>query len=124
MRIVFADDNADLVLAYMMIFSAQGHDVHGVYDANDVLPLVRRVRPEAVVLDLAMPEKSGFEIAEDLKTRYDGNPLMIAITGKHTHKRDLERSMSAGFHYYLLKPCDPDELHALLIYAGLGAGGY
>jgi PleD family two-component response regulator len=72
LRIIVADDERDTVLTLTMILKDEGHDVQGVYAGSRVLPLVREFDPDVVLLDIALPEKSGFEIAQEIRKRPRG----------------------------------------------------
>jgi DNA-binding response OmpR family regulator len=114
-RVLVADDNRDAVLTLDMLLSCEGHQVHGVYEGNDVMPAVRSFKPDAVLLDIKMPGLSGFEVARQIRMRFgDASPLLIAISGHFNHGADKVLAEIVGFDYHLSKPCDPGELLALL----------
>ena len=114
LRVLLVDDNADLVLALMLILGSRGYDVHGLYDPFEVLPLVQRVRPNVIVLDLAMPGKSGYVLAAELRAHYGTKPVLIAMSGEFYSKADVLACAQAGFAHHCRKPCDPHHLLALL----------
>jgi two-component system, OmpR family, response regulator len=114
LRVVVADDDRDAVLTLATLLQDEGHQVLEVYRGDAVVQLVRKYRPDAVLLDIGMPGLTGFEIArrlrEDLR---DACPLLIAVTAwSQTQARELGRL--SGFHHYILKPYATDELLALL----------
>jgi DNA-binding response OmpR family regulator len=61
LRIIVADDERDTVLTLTMILRDEGHDVQAAYNGSRVLPLVREFDPDVVMLDIALPEKSGYD---------------------------------------------------------------
>ena len=83
-RILVADDNRDTVLSVMLLLQNQGYEVRGAYSGSDVLRIARLHRFDAIILDIEMPEMSGYAIAQELRTHYYGTnpPLLIAISGK------------------------------------------
>ena len=69
--------------------------------------------PDAVLLDIGLPRKDGFQVAAELTARLPRRPLLVAITGYGGP--DVEaRARAAGFDHYLLKPADPHAVEALL----------
>ena len=115
LRIIVADDEADSVIALKLLLNDEGHDVIGLSKGAEVMRMVEEFRPDVVVLDIAMPDRSGYEIAKEIRERYGQiTPLLIAITGKYKQASDKMLGEMVGFDHYLVKPYDPNELLALL----------
>lgn len=116
LRVVVADDDHDTVDMLRVILEHEGHLVHGVYDGKDVLPVVRTFRPDAVILDIAVPGMSGYAVAQAIRNSLGDvrRPLLISISG--FWKEDAERMVAqqVGFDHHLLKPCNPAEILRLL----------
>ena len=118
LRIMVADDNRDTVLTLSLLLEDEGYEVHGFYDGLDAMNATRDNRYDAIILDIEMPEMSGYAVAQDLRTFYYRQaqpPLLIAISGKW--KRPTEKLLArlVGFDHYLEKPCDPKTLFKLLL---------
>ena len=77
-------------------------------------------RPDCLVLDLHMPEMSGFDVLEALRTRQIPVPVIV-ITG-HDAPGMEERSRMLGAISYLRKPVDRDDLLSAIEAAGSAAG--
>jgi DNA-binding response OmpR family regulator len=115
LNVIVADDERDTVLTLTAVLRDEGHNVRGVYRGDDVLRAVEAERPDAVILDIEMPGKSGFAIAQELRHAYgDDTPLLIAISGKWTGQTDELLGRIVGFKHYCLKPFDPQKLLELL----------
>ena len=115
LRILIADDERDTVLTLMMLLRDEGHEVRGVYTGRQVLDAVRGFDPDVVVLDIAMPELSGWEVARTIRMHSDGNRrMLIGISGAYRNPVDKLLSTVVGFDHYLLKPYSPSALIALL----------
>jgi CheY-like chemotaxis protein len=79
-------------------------------------------RPDVVILDLAMPAMTGWEVDRRLRERQEGRTvLLVALTG-YGQEGDKRRAREAGCHAPLVKPCDPLELDLLLRAAARGSG--
>ncbi|HEY3074292.1 MAG TPA: response regulator [Burkholderiales bacterium] len=110
-----ADDERDTVLTLTAVLRDEGHNVRGVYRGDDVLRAVEAEKPDAVILDIEMPGKSGFAIAQELRHAYgDDTPMLIAISGKWTGQTDEMLGRLVGFRHYCLKPFEPQKLLELL----------
>jgi DNA-binding response OmpR family regulator len=115
LNVIVADDERDTVLTLAAVLRDEGHNVRGVYRGDDVLRAVEAERPDAVILDIEMPGKSGFAIAQELRHIYgDDTPVLIAISGKWTGQTDEMLGRMVGFRHYCLKPFDPQKLLELL----------
>src|SRR5687768_15504313 len=124
LRILIADDERDTVLTLMMLLRDEGHDVRGVYSGRQVLDAVRGFDPDVLVLDIAMPDLSGWEVARTIRTHPDGKRrLLIGISGEYKASVDKLLSTVVGFDHYLLKPCHPNALVALIEPLRLPAAG-
>lgn len=105
LKILIADDNRDAVETLTTLLEDEGHDVRGVYRSADVLGVESAFKPDVVILDLQMPDISGYDLARWLRSRHPTRcPLLIAVSGAFTRPADRELSRISGFHHYLAKP--------------------
>lgn len=116
LRVLVADDDRDTIEALAMLLQAEGHVVHSVYTGKDVLPAARLFRPDAIVLDVAMPEMSGYAVAQAIRQSFTDlrRPLLVAISGVWKQYADRQVGQQVGFDHYLEKPADPAVLLAIL----------
>ena len=116
LRILVADDNRDTVLTLTMLLTHEGHEVRSAYNGTDVMRIAHVHRFDAVILDIEMPEMSGYAVAQELRTLYFGTrtPLLIAISGKWNKPSEKLLAQAVGFDHHLEKPCNPGTLIRLL----------
>jgi CheY-like chemotaxis protein len=115
LRILIADDERDTVLTLMMLLRDEGYEVRGVYSGRQVLDAVQGFDPDVLLLDIAMPDLSGWEVARTIRTHPDGKRrMLIGISGEYRNSVDKLLSTVVGFDHYLLKPCSPNAITALL----------
>jgi CheY-like chemotaxis protein len=66
------------------------------------------------LLDIGMPDLSGYEVAQDLRREPWGTGIqLIALTG-WGQEEDRRRALEAGFDHHLTKPVDPEHLEGLI----------
>jgi len=71
-------------------------------------------QPDAVILDIGMPDVNGYDVARHLRTEGWGRQLfLLAITG-WGQSNDKERAKAAGFDQHLTKPVDVGQIEDLL----------
>jgi DNA-binding response OmpR family regulator len=114
LRILIADDDRDAVLTLMMVLRHEGHEVRGVYKGIDVLRSLADFAPDAVILDIYMPELNGYDVARGIASRLRQMPLMIGVSGVYKGGSDRILAELTGFDHYLTKPYDPSDVLRLL----------
>ena len=116
LHVLIADDERDTVKTLSAILETEGHVVQAVYSGVEVLPAVRLFRPDAVMLDMALPGMSGYAIAQAIRFTFTDirRPLLVAISGVWKEPAERVFAQHAGFDHYLVKPCDPRVLLELL----------
>ena len=82
LRVIVADDDRDTVDTLAKLLEGEGHVVQRVYNGKEVLPAVRIMRPDAVILDVALPLMSGCAVAQPLRESFTDarRPLLVAIS--------------------------------------------
>jgi len=96
------------------LLERQGHDARTAYGGVEAVQVAREYRPDIVLLDLGLPQLSGYEVGRQIRALGGGDPpLMIAITG-WGHDENRERTRALGFTHHLVKPVDPAVLMQLL----------
>jgi DNA-binding response OmpR family regulator len=110
LRVAIADDERDTVVTLATLLQQEGHEVLEIYRGDAVLELVRRYKPDVLLLDIGMPQMSGFEIARQLRAELRHScPILIAVTGwKQQQAKEMGKVL--GFYRYLTKPYEPREL--------------
>ena len=114
LRVVVVDDEPDAVLALTLLLNECGHRVRSAYRGADALQSIADFMPDAVLLDIGLPDVSGYEVARALRATYGRRcPLLVAVT-VHKNEADKVRAREAGIDRHLAKPYAPDELLGLL----------
>lgn len=116
LRVLIADDDRDTVESLGFILRDEGHVVHAVYAGNDVLPAARLFRPDAAILDIAIPGMSGYAAAQVIRSAFHEvhRPLLIAISGMWKERPDVRIAEQAGFDHHVVKPYDSLDILRLL----------
>jgi DNA-binding NarL/FixJ family response regulator len=80
--------------------------------AAETLEMVQRDRPDVLLLDISLPDRSGFDVLNEMRVS-DTAPLVIVLTW-HTEPSYAARAIGAGAHGYLNKSVTPEELVAAI----------
>jgi two-component system CheB/CheR fusion protein len=113
-RILVVDDLQAAVTSQVTLLRMHGYEADGCDCGADAMDAIERLRPDVVLLDLGMPQMSGYDVAEELRDNPDLRPkCLVALTG-YGHDSDREHTRRAGFDFHLLKPVAWNELKTLL----------
>jgi DNA-binding NarL/FixJ family response regulator len=113
-RLVLVDDHAMFRKAIKKILEERG-DLEVIGEANDgflLLELLKKVTPDAVILDISMPNIRGIEATREIKSIHP--EVKILILTMHKRKEYLYHCLSAGAEGYLLKEDADTELYAAI----------
>lgn len=115
LRLVIADDNADAALALSMLLDRLGFDVVATYfDGESALAGISAQRPDVAILDIALPDIDGYEVARRVRESLDVPPRLIAVTGLSDTCDRIDAS-EAGFIAHFVKPVKSNKLQELLL---------
>jgi two-component system phosphate regulon response regulator PhoB len=109
-RILVVDDEPDIVALVAYHLAKSGFRVSTASSGTDAVDLARRERPALVVLDLMLPDLSGFEVLERLRTDEATQQVAVLMLTARREEPDRIRGLSLGADDYLTKPFSPQEL--------------
>src|SRR6202044_2969093 len=109
-RLLVVEDEANLAQGLLFNLQAEGHEVSIVGDGDTALDILRTNPFDAVVLDVMLPGKDGFEIATAL--RAEGNYVPVLMLTARSRAEDIVKGFAAGADDYLPKPFDLNVLLA------------
>ncbi len=119
-RVLIVDDNADAAQTLDALLRALGHETRVVYGGREAIEAFDAFQPDLVLLDIGLPEMSGYEVVRRLRERRR-NVRIVAVTG-WGQAEDRRRSAEAGFDLHLVKPIDELALRSALQAAENGNG--
>ncbi len=112
--VLVVDDNVDAAEMLAMFLSMSGCTPQTVHTATAALNLLETFRPQVALLDIGLPDLTGYELARRIRLLPGGKDmLLIAATG-WGQASDRQLAFEAGFDHHLTKPIDFDRLRALL----------
>lgn len=113
-RILIADDNKDAAESLSMLLELAGHEVRLAHLGHAALSLAEVFRPDCALLDIGMPDLSGYEVARQIRQRPWGAGIrLIAVTGWGSDN-DRRQALERGFDHHLTKPIDLGQLKEII----------
>jgi PAS domain S-box-containing protein len=120
-RILVVDDDKDVALGLAMMLRLMGNDTETAYSGREAIEVGEAFRPDVVLMDIGMPEQSGYRAAQRVReTAWGKRARLVAVTG-WGQESDRRASAQAGFDQHLVKPVEPRDLESLLASVGQGS---
>ncbi|WP_144110758.1 ATP-binding protein [Paraburkholderia sp. BCC1886] len=113
-KVLVVDDNRDSADALAALLEIHGHECQIAYDGATALKLAERFEATVGVVDLGLPDMSGFDVAKTLLARGgEVRPTLVALSGYST-ETFREDAALAGFSHFFAKPVPIEALLAYL----------
>jgi two-component system alkaline phosphatase synthesis response regulator PhoP len=109
MRVLVVDDDTDLMDVMTYALRREGYDVIGAADGLQALDRVRADMPDIVVLDVRLPQISGFEVCRRIRHISEIPIIMLTARGE---EHDVLRGLQVGADDYMTKPFSLKQLAA------------
>jgi PAS domain S-box-containing protein len=128
LKVLVVDDNVDAADTLTAMLELTGCEARSVNEGKAVLPAAREFGPDVILLDIGLPDISGYEVARRLRADEElGRVHVVAVTGWGAED-DRRKSQEAGFDEHLTKPVELASLQAIFARlagerAGTQAGG-
>jgi DNA-binding response OmpR family regulator len=116
LRVLVVDDDPDTVRSLMLLLRTDGYEASGVGSAKAMWEAIGNTQPDVVLLDISLPDASGYQLARDLRRRFGeeaDKPVLIAVTAWNKGS-DKVLAQIAGFDYHVGKPYSPNQLLSIL----------
>ncbi|MBA2540334.1 MAG: response regulator [Deltaproteobacteria bacterium] len=97
-----------------MLLELQGHTCRVASSGSERLMIAESFDPEVCLLDIGLPDISGFEVARTLRMRWGKRPLYLAAITGWGDVATRSRVLAAGFDEHVVKPTDNEKLNAIL----------
>ena len=112
--ILIVDDNTSGAQTLSMLLGLDGYEVSIANCGKEALKRFSEVAPSIILLDIGLPDMSGYDVAREIRATPEGEKVtIVAVTGWGT-ERDQALAQRAGFDLHLTKPVSFDHLEKLL----------
>ena len=111
-KILIADDEPSIVAAVDFLLQRGGYEVHVARDGDEALRLVEATHPDLVLLDVMMPQKSGYDVCKRIRERSDWRHIKIIMLSAKGRDAEVAKGLTMGADVYVTKPFSTRELMA------------
>lgn len=112
-RVLVVDDHPDAAMIMCTMLRTLGYEASAITSGLAVLPSVLHDTPHAILLDIGLPDMSGYEVARSIRQTCGDSIALIAVTG-WGEEADRARAFAAGFDHFFVKPASCDELRGAI----------
>jgi DNA-binding response OmpR family regulator len=109
-RVLIVDDEPNIVTSLEFLMRGSDYDVRVALDGEEALRLAESFRPDVVLLDVMMPQRSGFEVCQKIRENpalQDVKIIMLTARGRDAER---DRGFNFGANAYVTKPFSTKEL--------------
>ncbi|NLW55274.1 MAG: response regulator [Firmicutes bacterium] len=113
-KILIADDEPAIRFLIRATLEDQGYLLLEAADGLEAYELARSERPDLIVLDVMMPQMSGYELCSRLKADPAYRAIIVLMLTAKAQEADRKQAARAGVDYYLPKPFSPLDLTKII----------
>jgi two-component system alkaline phosphatase synthesis response regulator PhoP len=111
-RILVVDDEPNIVRSLAFVFNKEGYDVSIAEDGAQAMTMIRKSKPDILILDVMMPNKSGYDVCREVKSDPELQNIHVFMLTAKGQKGDREDALSQGADEYISKPFSPIQVLA------------
>jgi putative two-component system response regulator len=109
-KIILAVDDMAVGLTTVRTILQQDYDVRLAKSASIALDMLQQFKPDLILLDIEMPEVSGFEFAALLQQNPEYRDIPVIFVTSHANPQLIDQAMGFGAEGYIVKPFIPEAL--------------
>ena len=111
-QVLIADDEPNIVAALEYLLQRNGYEVRVARSGDEALKLIEQLQPDLVLLDVMMPQRSGYDVCQRVREREDWRNIKIVMLSARGRDVEVNKGMSLGADLYITKPFSTRELVA------------
>ena len=105
-KILIIDDSTTNVFILEAIFGSEGYQIITALSVSEAFYCIRKERPDIILLDLNMPEVSGFDFLKKIKADQKTSNIPVIVVSALTDNESISRSLILGAVHFIKKPVD------------------
>ena len=109
-KILIADDEPNILAALEFLLTRNAFEVHIAKNGDEALKVLESSKPDLVLLDIMMPQRSGYEICKCIRERPDWRHIKVIMLSAKGRDAEVSKGLSIGADLYVTKPFSTREL--------------
>ena len=111
-KVLIVDDEPNIVAALEYLLARNGYEVRSAPNGEQALREVEAFAPDLVLLDIMMPQQSGYEVCQRIRERPEWSRIRILMLSAKGREAEVSKGLSLGADLYITKPFSNAELVA------------
>jgi CheY-like chemotaxis protein len=103
-RVLIVDDEPHIVLSLEFLLERAGYETASAGDGDEALALVRRLRPDVVLLDIMMPGRNGYAVCQAIKSDPGLRAIPVIMLSAKGQEVEIRKGLELGAAAYVTKP--------------------
>jgi len=103
-KVLIVEDEPHIVLSLEFLLDRAGYETVSAADGETALELVRRLRPDVVLLDIMLPRLNGYEVCRALKADPVLRPVPVIILSAKGQEAEVVKGLELGATAYITTP--------------------
>ena len=109
-KILVVDDEPNIVLSLEFLMGQAGYEVRTAETGDEALRVVAQERPDLVLLDINLPDISGYEVCQQIRANADWKAVKILMITAKGRVVEREKGLAMGADDYITKPFSAQEV--------------
>lgn len=102
-KILLVEDDNFIIDIYITKLKEVGFSVQSAANGEDALAKIKQSRPDLVLLDIVLPQVTGFEFLQEIKSMPELKNVPVIVLSNLGQKKEVEKGLSLGAAKYLIK---------------------
>jgi DNA-binding response OmpR family regulator len=111
-KILIADDEPNIVASLEFLMRQKGYDVRTAGNGVDALAAVAEFQPDLMLLDVMMPQMSGYDVCQKVRADPAGQRIRIVMLSAKGRETEVSKGLAIGADAYVTKPFSTRDLIA------------
>ena len=103
-RVLVIEDDANILLSLEFVLEREGYEVRSATSGSEGLAAMRRDRPDLVILDLMLPDLSGYEVCQQARREPELADTPILVLTARAQDAERQKGLQSGASEYVTKP--------------------
>lgn len=112
--VLLVEDSPTARKVVSMLLEKKGYTIAETESGAEALAMVERIQPDLVLLDVVLPDMSGYDALKVIRENFDQKKVPVVMLTSKSQATDRMKGMAMGANEYLTKPFDPVRLSAVL----------
>ena len=113
-KILVVDDEPQILLLVKTMLKKQGYEVIIANSGKECLKILKKEKPDLILMDIMMPGEDGWETLKKIKSDKDTNEIPVAMLTVRVSKDSVSKSIESGADVHLDKPFEMKELFKIV----------